>query len=138
MHNSLFVLALGDQSYQLAQSNIEQFKHAWAAFDPKASHFIASSQLLPLLKTVEQPMGLLNAQGGGGDGHAQPDLDDPHAAKRLMRRLNIPEVDGMLQFHEVLEVAQCLCVCMCVWSVCGRVYVCVLSSHTLVLYLRLP
>ena len=51
-----------EQSYQLADSNIQQFKTAWTAFDPKATQFIPTSQLLPLLKTVQYPMGLLNAR----------------------------------------------------------------------------
>ena len=50
------------QSYRLADRNILQFKDAWTTYDPKATQFIETSKLLPLLQNVDFPLGLNNAR----------------------------------------------------------------------------
>ena len=75
--------------------DIEAFRRAWLAFDPRGTFVIESHQLLPLLQSVHPPLGF--------KGHNPPLRREQ--VLRATGALNIPDHSGWVHFTEVLTAA---------------------------------
>jgi hypothetical protein len=60
-HMRVFPLAV-HQAYALTEENILQFKEAWMHLDPRGTQYIPANLLLPLLRAVQYPLGILGAR----------------------------------------------------------------------------
>ena len=56
------VSPLVHQAYALTEENILQFKEAWMHLDPRGTQYIPANLLLPLLRAVQYPLGILGAR----------------------------------------------------------------------------
>ncbi len=48
------------QAFQITEEVLVKFRETWSHFDPNATHFVSSDQLLDLVQAVEYPLGLKN------------------------------------------------------------------------------
>jgi len=98
-----------EEGFTLSNDQLLGFRDKWAEFDVRATHYILSGELVPLLRALPQPLGF--------GGNAAPDEDIAVVARRLKLKLH-KQVDvggggkvlgslvkqvGRFHFHDVLS-----------------------------------
>ena len=88
--------ALGQHDPNLVTAaDVEEFKEAWAAFDPDADNFMLASDLPDLVLRLTPPLGLSGLR-------SDPQVARKHAVKMCMK-LKITQHGGAVGFQDVLN-----------------------------------
>ena len=75
----------------VSAADMELFKEVWAKFDPDANNYIPADDVKALILQMPPPLGRNGV------------VDAKQVASQLAAKLNLPQVDGEVRFHDLLS-----------------------------------